>query len=73
MSAPPRERGVGVAQPDSGDRKAAGLGQRPIGIKGIARALGVSIVTVDRALHSLLLKSRQHVYPRLAPALSERD
>src|SRR5258708_18401365 len=51
MSARPRERGVETAQ-HSAEQNQLGHEQRPVGIKDIAKALGVSIGTVDRALHS---------------------
>ena len=41
-----------MAQPNSGNTKPAGLYQRAVGIKDIAKVLGVSIGTVDRAIHS---------------------
>ena len=51
MSARPRKRGLETAQP-SAEQTQLGPEQRPLGIKDIAKALGVSIGTVDRALHS---------------------
>lgn len=52
MSARRRERGMGKAGANSADQRPVELEQRPVGIKDIAKTLGVSIGTVDRALHS---------------------
>jgi LacI family transcriptional regulator, galactose operon repressor len=47
-----RERRTGVVGRDGDELDAAQSAHRPVGIKDIAKALGVSIGTVDRALHS---------------------
>ncbi len=51
MSARQRRREIG-APPSAGEPRPARFDKRPAGIKDIAKALGVSIGTVDRALHS---------------------
>jgi LacI family transcriptional regulator len=52
MAGRPRERRAGAAYREGEGHKAAEVARRPVGIKDIARALGISIGTVDRALHS---------------------
>jgi LacI family transcriptional regulator len=52
MSARASERGAGGAHSSPRRQRPGGLERRPVGIKDIAQALGVSIGTVDRALHS---------------------
>src|SRR5919108_26182 len=43
---------MGKAPTNPHDPKSAAAGQRAVGIKDIAKALGVSIATVDRALNA---------------------
>lgn len=52
MAGRPRERRAVAAHRGAKEQKATAPEYRPVGIKDIARALGVSIGTVDRALHS---------------------
>src|SRR5438270_315574 len=52
MAVRPREPGEESAHGEPEERALTSPGQRPIGIKSIARALGISIATVDRAIHS---------------------
>jgi LacI family transcriptional regulator len=46
------ERGTGGVHGGARSRRSSGPDRRPVGVKDIAKALGVSIGTVDRALHS---------------------